>query len=43
MDSIDKAQVVYQQLGIISKTEKADEVATTRFIDQANKDLGPAR
>jgi NitT/TauT family transport system substrate-binding protein len=43
MDSIDKAQAVYQQLGIISKTEKADEVATTRFIDQANKDLGPTR
>jgi ABC-type nitrate/sulfonate/bicarbonate transport system substrate-binding protein len=43
MDSIDKAQAVYQQLGIISKIEKADDVATTRFIDQANKDLGPAK
>jgi NitT/TauT family transport system substrate-binding protein len=41
LDSIDKAQAIYQQLGITSKTEKAEDVATTRFIDQANKDLGP--
>jgi NitT/TauT family transport system substrate-binding protein len=43
VESVDKAQVLYQQLGIISKTEKAEEVATTKFIDQTNKDLGPAK
>jgi NitT/TauT family transport system substrate-binding protein len=43
VESVDKAQVLYQQLGIISKTEKAEEVATTKFINQTNKDLGPAK
>jgi NitT/TauT family transport system substrate-binding protein len=43
LDSVDKAQALYQQLGIIPKTEKAADVATTQFIDQANKDLGPAK
>ena len=40
-EGIDQAQKLYQQFGVIPRTVKAEEVANTKFVEQAVKELGP--
>jgi ABC-type nitrate/sulfonate/bicarbonate transport system substrate-binding protein len=43
MAGLEPAQTLYQQLGVIPKIEKPEDIATTAYIDRANKELGPAK
>ncbi|MFI5268058.1 MAG: ABC transporter substrate-binding protein [Chloroflexota bacterium] len=43
LDGVDKAQKLYQELGVLKNASKAGDVATTQFADQAVKALGAAK
>jgi ABC-type nitrate/sulfonate/bicarbonate transport system substrate-binding protein len=42
-DGIDRTQKLLVDLGALKRTVPAADVSTTQFVDQAVKDLGPAR
>jgi ABC-type nitrate/sulfonate/bicarbonate transport system substrate-binding protein len=42
LEKIDQTQKLLVDLGALRRTVKADEVATTQFVEQAVKELGPA-
>ena len=43
LDGVDRTQQLLLSLGALKSVVKADEVATTQFVDSAVKDLGPIR
>ncbi len=43
LDGLDRTQKLLIDQGTLKQAIKADEVATTQYIDAANKDLGPVK